>query len=135
MNKDLFIHKLNGFRRELAAMMKAATLAKQSPTFDSRYIHVSLEAYDKDGELLGRFHDGDYNKYRYPLTNVRYVYVDDVVEEDCVLHITSREDVATFAATGYLHYEFDWICDESGFHVFYSDLDKLKEQSIQQNKR
>lgn len=136
MDKTLFIHKLTGFRRDIAAWMKKATLAKQSPTFDRSYIHLSVEAYDKEGELLWRFHDGDYNKYRYPLTNARYVYVDETMAEVCGLYITSPKDVATFAATGYLiGSEFRQIHDLSRLNVLYSDLDALQEQAIIQNEK
>lgn len=116
--------------------MKKATLEKQSPAFDSSYIHLSVESYDKEGKMLWRFHDGDYDKYRYPLTNTRYVFVNETKEEACGLYITSPEDVAIFAATGYLiGSEFQQIHDISKLNVLYSDLDALKEQSIIQNEK
>ena len=136
MNKTLFIHQLTGFRRDIAAWMKKATLEKQSPVFDRSYIHLSVEAYDKEGEMLWRFHDGDYDQYRYPLTDARYVYVKEPMKEACGLYITSPEDVATFASTGYLiGSEFQQIHDLSRLNVLYSDLDALKEQSILQNEK
>lgn len=136
MNKTLFIHQLTGYRRDIADWMKKATLEKQSPAFDRSYIHLSVEAYDKEGELLWRFHDGDYDKYRYPLTNARYVYAHGAKEEACGLYITSPEDVATFAATGYLiGSKFGQTHDLSRLNVLYSDLDALKEQSILQNEK
>lgn len=136
MNKTLFIHKLTGFRRDVAAWMKKSTWEKQNPTFDRRYIHLSVEAYDQEGKMLWRFHNGDYDKYRYPLTNARYVYVKEPMKEACGLYITSPEDVATFATTGYLiGSEFQQIHDLSRLNVLYSDLDALKEQSVLQNEK
>lgn len=136
MNKTLFIHQLTGYRRDIADWMKKATLEKQSPAFDRSYIHLSVEAYDKEGRMLWRFHDGDYDKYRYPLTNARYVFVNETKEEACGLYITSPEDVATFATTGYfIGSELQQIHDISRLNVLYSDLDALKEQSILQNEK
>lgn len=132
MYTTLYIYKLTGSRRKLAATMKNASMEKQNPTFDRSYIHLTLTAYNKYGNVFWAFSDGDYDKDRYSLTNARYVFV--MNKKDCALYITSPEDVATFASSGvFLGQEFQQIHDLSKLNVLYSDIDTLKEQSFIQN--
>ena len=128
MDKPLYILNLIGRRRSLAAALKDAFLAALDPTFDHSYIHVSVEAYNKNGILLWRFQDSFYNKDRYPLTKARYVFVKS--GSDYGLYITSPADIATFTATG--HSRWDKPCkifDLSGLGVSYSDIYTLREGS------
>lgn len=138
MKDTLYICKLTGRRRYLAAWMKRASLEKAHPTFDRRYIHLSLYAYDKDGKELWHFADSSYYNFDYPLTNVRYVFCSTNNDDggDYGLYITSPKDVATFVATEpYIGCEIRQIFNLSRLNVLYSDLDALKELSILQNEK
>ena len=137
MKGTLYIFKLTGFRRDLAARMRRASLDKDLPDFDSSYIHQSLWAYDKDGKELWHFSDSEYHKYWYPLTNVRYVFCRARTDDggDFGLYITSPDDVATFAATEYIPGEFQQIFNLSRLNVLDSDRYALQEKSILHNEK